>query len=219
MTNKLKLTLLGATLGAFLLPAASQTSSAPQQTGTTPAQATAPVKNDRPETINQRKENQQDRITQGIGSGSLTTGEASTLEKQETDLNKEETNMRKLDNGKLTAADRAVLQQQQNQLSKEIYTDKHNSTAQKENMKSKEGKREEHQQARIAQGVNSGQLTSTEAANLEGKENAINKEVSQDRKANGGHMTAAERAQVNRQQNQLSKQIYKDKHNNRRQGH
>jgi hypothetical protein len=76
----------------------------------------------------------------------------------------------------------------------------------------------ENQQDRIGQGINSGQLTAGEAANLETKEAAINNEVRADRNANGGKLTQGERAQVNRQLNNTSRQIYRDKHNGYRQG-
>ena len=79
--------------------------------------------------------------------------------------------------------------------------------------------RMENQQDRIAQGINSGQLTAGEAANLETKESAITKEVRADRQANGGKLTQAERVQVNHQLNRTSKQIYRDKHNGARQSH
>jgi hypothetical protein len=77
--------------------------------------------------------------------------------------------------------------------------------------------RRENQQDRIGQGVNSGQLTAGETANLESKEAALNHEIHNDRSMNGGKLTAGERAQVNRQQNRLSRQIYRDKHNARKQ--
>lgn len=221
MKNYIKMSLLGGALAALLLPAAAQTSS-PQTTA--PASAapasTSPVPAG-PETAGQvgaRKENQQDRIANGIGNGSLSPGEAANLEKKESELNQEERDMRKMDNGHLTTADRATLQQQQNQLSNQIYKDKHNDPstgAAPQPPTTQYGKRKEGQQARIAQGINSGQLNAGEAANLESREATINQEVKKDRAANGGHMTAAERAQVNRQQNGLSKQIYKDKHNGR----
>jgi hypothetical protein len=73
--------------------------------------------------------------------------------------------------------------------------------------------RKENQQDRIANGVQSGQLTATETANLEGKEAAINAQTRADRKANGGALTAVEKAQINRQQNQASRDIYRKKHN------
>jgi hypothetical protein len=169
------------------------------------------------QTIQDRKENQQYRIGQGVQSGQLTAGEAANLEKKEAAVNQEERDMRKLDNGKLTTGDKKTLTQQQNQLSNQIYKDKHNSAVQNTNPKSEVGKRAENQQDRIAQGIKSGQLTAGESAHLESNEAKINKEVRNDRAANGGKLTAQERAQVNRQQNRTSRQIYRDKHNARHQ--
>jgi len=80
--------------------------------------------------INQRKENQQDRIAQGVKSGQLTAAETGHLEKQETAINKEEKAMRAQDNGHLTKADKSLINKQQNQESKRIYRDKHNSRVQ-----------------------------------------------------------------------------------------
>jgi len=74
-------------------------------------------------------------------------------------------------------------------------------------------KRQENQQDRIAQGVQSGQLTAGETAHLEKKEAGLNREIRRDRAANGGKLTSQERRQINRQQNKLSRQIYRDKHN------
>jgi len=42
-----------------------------------------------------RKENQQDRIANGVKSGELTAGETTNLEKKESSLNQEERDMRK----------------------------------------------------------------------------------------------------------------------------
>jgi hypothetical protein len=190
--------ILTAVMAGLMLPAAAQT---------TPATP--------PATINQRKENQQDRIANGIQSGQLTAGETRNLEKKESAINGEERDMRKLDNGHLTAADRATLHQQQNTVSKDIYQDKHNARVQNTDPKSEVGQRQRLQQERIAQGVKSGQLTAGETAHLEGRESAINKEVHNDRAANGGTLTAAERRQVNRQQNRTSGAIYRKKHNAR----
>jgi hypothetical protein len=80
--------------------------------------------------INERKENQQDRIAQGVKSGQLTAGETARLETKESALNQEERDMRKLDNGKLTAQDRRTINHQQNRLSRNIYRDKHNNRRQ-----------------------------------------------------------------------------------------
>ena len=69
-----------------------------------------------------------------------------------------------------------------------------------------------NQQARIANGVGSGQLNARQTSNLENREANVNREVKTDRAANGGTLTPAERQQVNRQQNNMSKSIYDDKH-------
>ena len=193
--------ILTAVMAGLMLPVAAQTNSS------TPAAA--------PATINQHKENQQDRIANGIQDGQLTAGETKHLEKKETELNQEERDMRKLDNGHLTAADRATLNQQQNKLSQNIYNQKHDAQVQNVNPKSEVGQRERLQQERIAQGVKSGQLTSSETAHLEGREAHINKEVHNDRVANGGTLTQAERRQVNHQENRTSRAIYRKKHNGR----
>ena len=92
------------------------------------AQAAATPAN--PATINQRKENQQDRIGQGVKSGQLTAGETTHLEKQEAGINKEERGMRAQDNGHLTKQDRHTLRHQQNQESRRIHRDKHNARKQ-----------------------------------------------------------------------------------------
>jgi hypothetical protein len=78
-------------------------------------------------------------------------------------------------------------------------------------------RREERQQDRIGQGVQSGQLTPGETTRLERGEQRIDNEIKTDRAANGGHLTAAERRSIYRQQNRESRRIYAAKHNARHQ--
>jgi hypothetical protein len=75
--------------------------------------------------------------------------------------------------------------------------------------------REGNQQARIARGEKSGQLTPRESSHLENRQANINREVRNDRAANGGRLTPQERTQVNHQQNSASRQINQDMHNAR----
>ena len=75
------------------------------------------------------------------------------------------------------------------------------------------GERKADQQARIAQGVKSGQLTPHETRNLERRESSVNKEERNMRAANNGKLTAADRAALNNRQNHISNSIYQDKHN------
>jgi hypothetical protein len=187
--------LLTIAIAALILPAAAQTASTTNKA-----------------TINQRKDNQQDRIGNGIQSGQLTPGEAARLEKKESELNQKERDMRKLDNGHLTKTDRAALRQQQNQLSRQIYRHKHDAQVDNTNPHTEVGQRERNQQERIAQGVKSGQLTAGEASRLEGREAHINREIRRDRAENGGTLTPAERRRINRQENRTSRAIYRQKH-------
>ncbi len=73
-------------------------------------------------------------------------------------------------------------------------------------------KRKVRQQARIAQGVRSGQLTAGETARIERHEAGLNREIRDMRQDNGGRLTPRERRKVNRQQNRLSREIYREKH-------
>jgi len=190
---------------------APQAQSASPSTPATPATAPAPAAKPKP-TIAQRKENQQDRIAQGVKSGQLTAGETANLETKEAAINGETKTDRAANGGKLTATEKKQINGQQNQLSKQIYKDKHNAnTAHYGN--NKVGQRRENQQDRIAQGIKSGQLTAGETAKLENQQKGINHQVAADRKANGGTLTAAEKKQVNHEQNAASKNIYHKKHN------
>src|SRR5215469_3651681 len=167
-------------------------------------------------TVGQRKENQQDRIAQGVKSGQLTAGETANPEKKEAGINAETRADRAANGGKLTAAEKAKINRQQNRLSNQIYQDKHNAnTAHYGN--NVVGQRRENQQDRIAQGIKSGQLTAGETAKLETQQKHINQQVATDRTANGGKLTAGEKAQINHEQNQASRNIYHKKHNARTQ--
>jgi hypothetical protein len=167
--------------------------------------------------VGQRKENQQDRIAQGVHSGELTAGETSKLESKEAAINGETRADRAANGGKLTAAEKAQVNKQQNQVSKQIYQDKHNANTTHYG-NNEVGQRRENQQERIAQGIKSGQLTAGETAKLENQQKGINQQVAADRAANGGKLTAVEKTQVNKEQNKASKNIYNKKHNAHTQG-
>ena len=73
--------------------------------------------------------------------------------------------------------------------------------------------RKNDQQARIAQGVRSGQLTAHETRNLESREAHLNREEHAMRRADNGHLTAQDKARLTHQQNHISHSIARDKHN------
>ena len=199
--NSTKFILAGAALAALCVPAFAQQSGS--GTTTTP--------NTNPPTVQERKENQQDRIANGVQSGQLTAGETKNLENKEAGINKEERNMRSQDDGHLTSADRARLNKQQNGMSRQIYQDKHNAnTAHYGN--NEVGQRRENQQDRIANGIRNGKLNAGQTARLEKQQQGINREVSGMRQANGGKLTKADKKAVNQQQNKASRNIYHKKH-------
>ena len=183
----------------------SSSGSSTQGSGTTTSTQKQP-------TIAGRKENQQDRIANGVKSGQLTAGETSNLESKEAAINGETRADRAANGGKLTPAEKQQINRQQNQVSKQIYQDKHNAnTAHYGN--NAVGQRRENQQDRIAQGIKSGQLTAGETAKLENQQKGINQQVKADRAANGGKLTQSEKKQINKEQNAASKNIYNKKHN------
>ena len=161
--------------------------------------------------VGQRRENQQDRIAQGVKSGQLTAGETSKLETKESAINQEIKTDRTLNGGKLTQQEKTAVNQQQNKVSNQIYNDKHNA-AQQHYGNNLVGARRANQQSRIANGIASGKLNAGQTARLEKGQAAINQEVHTDRSLNGGKLTGGEKQIVNQQQNQASRQIYKAKH-------
>jgi hypothetical protein len=164
-----------------------------------------------PATVNQRGENQQDRIANGIQSGQMTAGETKNVEGQEANLNREIRDDRQANGGTLTQTEKQQVNQQQNHLSNEIHQDKTNAnTAHYGN--NEVGQRRENQQDRIAQGVRSGSLKAGQTARLENREQGINQRVAADRQANGGKLTGQQKQQINRAQNKASRKIYKAKH-------
>jgi hypothetical protein len=80
--------------------------------------------------VGQRRENQQDRIAQGIKSGQLTAGETAKLENQQKGINQQVAADRSANGGKLTAAEKSQVNQEQNAASKNIYNKKHNARTQ-----------------------------------------------------------------------------------------
>jgi hypothetical protein len=80
--------------------------------------------------VGQRRENQQDRIAQGIKSGQLTAGETAKLENQQKGINQQVSADRKANGGKLTAGEKAQVNKEQNKASKNIYNKKHNARTQ-----------------------------------------------------------------------------------------
>ena len=77
--------------------------------------------------VDDRMENQQRRIGEGVENGSLTPRETAHVENQEARLQNRVSAERAANGGHLTAAERQQVNHRQNQLSHEIYNKKHNA--------------------------------------------------------------------------------------------
>jgi hypothetical protein len=162
----------------------------------------------------ERDAKQQQRIEQGLQRGQLTTKEAASLEKQETKVETMQKNA--LKDGTLTPAEQARLDKAQNKVSADIYRDKHNARVGNPNSASSKRmqadvQRNANQQARIAQGAASGQLTNQEVAGLErGQSHVTAREAYA---GADGHVGPVEQANIQTAENRKSARIYEKKHN------
>jgi hypothetical protein len=75
--------------------------------------------------VDARRENQQDRIANGIASGKMNAAQASRIENGEAAINHEVHTDRSLNGGKLTPGERKTVNHQQNVASRKIYNAKH----------------------------------------------------------------------------------------------
>lgn len=75
--------------------------------------------------IQQREQNQQQRIDQGVASGQLTPREAGKLDAQQARIQQREARMKA--DGTLTAGERRKLTREQDRASRNIYRKKHNN--------------------------------------------------------------------------------------------
>ncbi len=158
-----------------------------------------------------REANQDQRISNGLRSGQMTSGEAAHATAQQSRIDQQVHNDRVANGGTLTGQERQQVNREQNNASRNIYNDNHNGSTVGPNAVDN---REANQQARTAQGIRSGQETSGEAARTNANQSRTDQTVHNDRTANGGALNQQQRQQVNRQQNANSRQINNQKHNN-----
>lgn len=159
---------------------------------------------------NTREANQDQRISNGLRSGQMTSGEAARAERTQSHIDQQVHNDRAANGGRLTGQQRQQINGEQNAASRQIYNEKHNGNTVRPNAVDN---REANQQQRTANGLRSGQMTSGEAARTNRNQAGVAQQVHNQRTANGGALNGQQRGQVNREQNRNSKQIYNQKHN------
>lgn len=162
----------------------------------------------------QRDTNQQNRVEQGLKSGQLTTREAGKLERDEQRIDR--TQARDMKDGTLTTQEKAQIQREQNQASRQIYQDKHNAATGNPDSRSSQRmqtdvQRNANQQARIHQGIQTGQLSNHEAGALERGQAHVDR--SEANAARNGRVGAHEQARTQGKENRQSGRVYRKKHN------
>lgn len=166
----------------------------------------------------QRDVNQQNRIEQGLQTGSLTTREAGKLEREESNIDRLQA--RDLRDGKLTPRERAQLRRAQDRASQDIRRDEANSATGNPQSASSQRlqtdvQRNANQQGRIEQGLQSGQLTAREAARLERGQASVDR--GEAHAALNGHVGPREQERIQRLENHQSEEILRQKHDGQRQ--
>lgn len=164
-------------------------------------------------TTTQRDANQQQRIENGLQSGSITTRENSELQRDETHVDRLQS--KDMANGSLSPTEKAHLNAAQNKTSRDITAAKTNGingnplSASSQRAQA-DTQRNVNQQTRIAHGVEDGSLTRHEASNLErGQSNVDAREA---RAGANGHVGAAEQRRIVRADKRQSAHIYHQRH-------
>ena len=166
--------------------------------------------------IDQKQQNQKDRILQGVDSGELTGRETWRLGKQQGKIYHKEQRFKSDD--QFTPRERAVIHRDLLRSSRSIYVQKHDQQIQgghRPGIKNPGiNHRQINQKRRIGQGIRSGELTRGEALRLGHQQKRINHQKR--RLKADGTFTKHERVRVHKHQNRASKNIYRKKHNARR---
>ena len=130
-------------------------------------------------TVNERRDVQQQRIANGVSSGALTPHETKNLENREANINQQVRNDRAANGGTLTPQERQQVNREQNNANRSINNQKHDGQTYQPGP-GEVGQRQANQQQRIANGVNSGKMTPSEAAQAEKNQQHINRQVAAD---------------------------------------
>lgn len=123
MSSKITNTLLVLAVGGLMFAGSAAAQTATNTSGAGPG--VVDPNHPRVNEVNQREQNQQNRIANGMKNGTLNSKQATNLEKRETAVqNREKADMSK-NGGHLTKAEQNGINRQQNRISKSIYKDKH----------------------------------------------------------------------------------------------
>lgn len=161
--------------------------------------------------VNERIRNQEKRIREGLASGKLTPAQAKELRGEEAGMKAEEQAEVKANGGYLTKGEQKQLNQELNQDSRQI---KHDEFKDEHPRRAEVNGRINSEDRRIEQGEKSGELTATQAKQLDGEVAGVKAQEKAEVAANGGYLTKGEQKQLNQELNQDSAQIHAEKQGN-----
>jgi hypothetical protein len=161
----------------------------------------------------ERNIKQQVRIERGLRSGDLTTEEAAGLQRDQARIARLQADA--LDDGVLADAERERILRMQDRASEDIYFERHNRETGDPNAPSVQRmlasvERNIRQQARIQRGIDSGELTAREVAELLYGQARVN--WRQARFARDGWIDAGEQGRIDYAQDRQSERIWERKH-------
>lgn len=162
---------------------------------------------------------QQQRIEQGLKDGSLTVQEAANLERGQARVDRMES--RALADGKLTDTEKTRINDAQNRQSAAIDRERGDHQRGDPNSRSAQRMQEDvqrnvNEQRRIAQGVQSGQITNREASRLERGASRIFRQEA--RAGADGRIDRNEQRHIQGAQNHQSQAIYRERHDGQTRG-
>ncbi len=161
----------------------------------------------------QRDVNQEQRIENGLGNGTITTRENSQLQREEAHVDRMQAHDMK--DGSLSPTEKAKLTAAQNKVSRDITHAKTNGidgnplSASSQRAQA-DVQRDVNQQQRIHDGVRDGSLTKHQASTLERGQSHV--DARQARAGADGHVGAREQRGIQRADNRQSRRIYNKRH-------
>lgn len=161
----------------------------------------------------ERNARQDQRIEQGLRSGELTTREAARLQEEQARVQYHQA--RALSDGSLSSAEQARIAAEQNRLGRDIARQSHDAQRGDPNSPSSlrmqaQARDDVRDQRRIAQGVQSGQLTGREAGRLQARE--AREDRMQARAGRDGHVGAWEQHRLRQVDRHNDRATWHQKH-------
>lgn len=163
--------------------------------------------------VDRRVETQHQHLDIGLHSGQLTSGEATRIQSHLSNITNTIQADRAANGGRLTQTERQQMVREQNAAAQKIFQLKHNQNTA---VPDRQVDRMNREKQLVQQGIQNGQLTKGEVAQIKTHEENIKDNLQ--KAASSGGLTKAEMQKAQAAQKRAARKIYQLKHNNRTQG-